>query len=213
MKHSDEDRALALAGVYQAVGLTKALARDGKAPEDAFAASLRSILRQDAPDVPSVFGEVADLAVGLEIFLTQLTSPAARDLELTRYLVAVFQLEARLARDRDRLDRLGADLQALGRRAHDEELSQFLVCAALAEIYQRHISTLSPRIMVKGEPLYLQNPDLAARIRTSLLAAIRAAHLWRQCGGSRWLLVLRRQRLANQARRLLAGLPAPGGPG
>jgi high frequency lysogenization protein len=206
MRYNDEDRALALAGVFQAVAATAALARDGRAPPRAFAASLRSVLRQDAPDVPSVFGGIGELEFGLETLLAQLTSPSGRDLETTRYLVSVFQLENRLRRDRDRLDRLGADLAALASRAEDEDLGELATSQALAEIYQRHISTLAPRIMVKGEPLYLQNPDVAARIRTTLLAAIRAVHLWRQCGGSRWQLVLRRGRLLGAARGLLAAV-------
>jgi high frequency lysogenization protein len=208
MKYTEEDRVLALAGIFQAVGLTKSLARDGKADPVAFAASQGSVLRLDAPDVPGVFGGVAHLRRGLETLLTQLSSPAGRDLEVTRYLVAVFQLAARLRRDSDRLDRLGGDLTALAQRANAEQLSELEIASELAEAYQRHISTLSPRIMVKGEPLYLQNPDVAARIRVSLLAAIRAVHLWRQCGGRRWHWLLRRGRLLGAARGLLAGLDA-----
>ena len=74
----------------------------------------------------------------------------------------------------------------------------------LAEVYQRNISTLSPRVMVTGEPLHLQNPDNQNRIRAVLLAGVRAAILWQQCGGNRWTLLFGRRRLVDAARSLLA---------
>jgi high frequency lysogenization protein len=57
--------------------------------------------------------------------------------------------------------------------------------------------------MVRGEPLHLQNPDNATRIRVALLAGIRAAVLWRQTGGKKWQLLLRRRAIAASARDLV----------
>ncbi len=57
--------------------------------------------------------------------------------------------------------------------------------------------------MVRGEPLHLQNPDNAARIRVALLAGIRAAVLWRQAGGSKWQFLLQRRKTAAKARELV----------
>ena len=75
----------------------------------------------------------------------------------------------------------------------------------LARLYQRHISPAPPPILVKGEPLYLQNPTIADDIRACLLAGLRAVVLWRQCGGKRWQVLLGRRRLADTARSLLQG--------
>jgi high frequency lysogenization protein len=75
--------------------------------------------------------------------------------------------------------------------------------ANLADIYSRTLSTLQPRIMVRGEPLYLNNPDNQNRIRTLLLAGIRAAWLWRQVGGSRWKILFGRNRLLATANEYL----------
>ena len=69
------------------------------------------------------------------------------------------------------------------------------ILAGLADIYSTTISTLSPRIMVRGEPLHLQNPENINRIRALLLAGIRSAMLWRQCGGRRLQILLGRKRL------------------
>ena len=57
--------------------------------------------------------------------------------------------------------------------------------------------------MVRGEPLHLQNPENVNRIRALLLAAIRSAMLWRQCGGRRLHILLGRKKLWRMADALL----------
>ena len=64
------------------------------------------------------------------------------------------------------------------------------------------VSTLGPRIIVRGDPALLARPESANRIRALLLAGIRAAVLWRQCGGTRVGLILGRRRLLEAARGL-----------
>ncbi len=77
------------------------------------------------------------------------------------------------------------------------------VIAGLADIYQKTVSTLTPKIMISGEPGILNNPDNANLIRALLLAGIRATVLWRQAGGSRWRLLFQRTALVAEARRML----------
>jgi high frequency lysogenization protein len=60
--------------------------------------------------------------------------------------------------------------------------------------------------MVAGEQRHLSDPENADRIRAVLLAGIRSAVLWRQCGGVRWKLLFHRGRLQQEARRLLKSL-------
>ena len=60
------------------------------------------------------------------------------------------------------------------------------VFANIASLYQQTISTLRQRIQVKGNPIYLQQPGVAERIRCLLFAAVRSAFLWRQLGGKRY---------------------------
>ncbi|MGD8430724.1 MAG: DUF489 family protein, partial [Ectothiorhodospiraceae bacterium] len=58
--------------------------------------------------------------------------------------------------------------------------------------------------LIQGERGYLEDPRNAALIRTLLLSALRAASLWRQCGGTRLRLIFGRKRLIEEARKLLA---------
>jgi high frequency lysogenization protein len=77
------------------------------------------------------------------------------------------------------------------------------VIAALAELYSSTISTLQPRIMVKGEQSILTGTDSRNMIRALLLGGMRAAVLWRQCGGNRVQLLFRRKALLRDCRELL----------
>ena len=78
------------------------------------------------------------------------------------------------------------------------------VQARLAEIYVDTLSQLRPRVIVHGNPQHLSNAQVVAQIRALLLAAVRAAVLWRQVGGSQLRLIVRRRQYAMLARGLLA---------
>ena len=80
------------------------------------------------------------------------------------------------------------------------------VAKQLAEIYQTHISTMQPKIMVRGDPSYLRSNDHAMLIRSLLFAGIRAAILWRQCGGKKRHLLFSRRNVAATAKALLDSL-------
>ena len=92
---------------------------------------------------------------------------------------------------------LGVDLPQ-----HEREDLQ---AAAVAELYTRTLSNLTPRIVVNGSPQYLRNPRTVNWVRTLLFAGLRSAVLWRQLGGGRFKLLFGRRRLMEQAHELLAG--------
>ena len=75
----------------------------------------------------------------------------------------------------------------------------------LGEVYAELVSPLGPKVMVAGNPVYLSQPGVVAEIRAALLAALRAAVLWRQVGGSWWDLLLSRRRMVETAKELLQG--------
>ena len=78
------------------------------------------------------------------------------------------------------------------------------VVAKLADVYRKSISTLGPKIVIRGEQSILSNPDNAARIRALLLAGIRAVILWRQAGGTRWRLLFERKAILSEVDQILA---------
>jgi high frequency lysogenization protein len=52
----------------------------------------------------------------------------------------------------------------------------------------------------------LSNDKNASRIRALLLAGLRSAILWRQCGGTRWSILFNRKRYENESTLLLREL-------
>ncbi len=203
MSYTDQDRTLALAGIYQAASLVQQIARRGVADADAMASSVHSLFQIDAASVAEIFGGVEGLNNGLKQLHRQLSGEVRRDNEITGYLLNLIHLQRKLARQQDRAQKIHQGiLQIKDRLSHFPELHQNIL-AALADLYANHISTLQPRIMVSGEPVYLQNPDNVNRIRTLLLAGIRAAMLWWQIGGRRRQVLFNRSKYTEQANALL----------
>lgn len=211
---SDQDRVVALAGLFQAAHLVAGAARQGLVDAGTLAATLGSVFVTDYAQVAEVFGGEARLADGLRVLQEQLAGRAGgRDLEVTRYVVGILHLEGRVRRTPKALAGIREGTEALRALAFAEGVTDPRVIAGLAEVYVRSVSPLGPRIIVRGEPAQLARPGNAERIRALLLAGIRAAVLWRWCGGSRLGILLGRRRIIATARALSEGRgtgPTPG---
>lgn len=188
--------AIALAGIFQATRLVQLTASGAQLDEAAFDACLNGIFNTDPESTETVYGDLSGLVIGLEAASRQLgNEKAQRDMELTRYAVTVLYLERKLSRNKALLDVVGTGIGKARSQAEFLGHTHPGVIASLADCYRQTISTLRPRIIVNGEQSILASPDIQHRIRCLLLAAIRSAVLWRQCGGGRLTLLLQRKRL------------------
>lgn len=200
------DITLAIAGISQAARLVQQLAHEGQMDHDAFLTSLNSLLQMDPPSTLAVFGgEECNLKMGLETMIGVLNAnnkgPGA---EVARYTLSLMVLERKLNANKAAMNTLGERLSQLERQLAHFELESDTVISALAGIYVDIIAPLGPRIQVSGSPAILQNPQVQAKVRATLLAGIRAAVLWQQVGGSRLQLMFSRNRLLKQARNIVA---------
>ena len=202
---SIQDQTLALAVIFQAVGLVRDFAYEGKADTAAFGTCVRSIFETNPPNTEAVYGGIKNIRYGLALMVEQVgKARSPQNVEITKYAVSVLYLERQLAKNPALLQRVGEGVEkARGQSAHFD-ITHENILASLANCYTETISTLTPRIVVNGAQGYLSNPDVANKVRTLLLAAIRSAVLWRQCGGNRWQLILGRRKLIDTARQLLA---------
>lgn len=211
MAGSFQDQVLALAGIFQSAQLAQQLARTGRVDAEAFRASIHSLLDIDAPDVGAVYGGVAGVRLGLDLLRTKLGGRSGQsDIEIARYVVALMHLEGRLRKNpamqetiRVGIETTQTQMKFFASDAPADDIHPALI-EKLAGLYGQTISTLVPRIMVSGEHGHLSNPATAARVRAVLFAGIRSAVLWRQLGGRRWRLLLRRTRIVRTAAELLA---------
>jgi len=198
------NQVVALAGLTQSVHLVQQIARRGVVDEEIMRPCIASLLKIDAEDVLDVYGGLPELSTGLRLLEKQMGSPDKVDPELSRYSATLLFLERTLMKSKDKAEVIRRGVRAVAERVPAVGLLDESVLAGLAGLYQETISQLKPRVVVMGEERYLRNTDNANRIRSLLLAGIRSAVLWRQCGGSRWRLLLSRGKFQREARRLLS---------
>lgn len=205
MNSTIRDRTIALAGMFQAVKLVQQTAQGQRRDAAATAVSISSVLNTDPETAIDVFGDSRALIPGLETALGQMGDDSKqRDMALTGYVITLMHLERKLARQPDLMKKLGSGVDRIKEEIESVEESDSGIVAALAALYKETVSTLQPRIMVKGDENVLHNADSKRMIRALLLAGMRAAVLWRQCGGNRIRLIFQRKQLLDSCRELLA---------
>ncbi len=198
-----EARTLALAGMLQAGRLALDLARTGSCEPEPMQASLDSVLRIDAPSAEAVFGGRAGVALGLRT-LAGMLDGQYRDPALLRMATTLLHLERSLAASPATLETLRTGINAANRLRDGFGADRDELAERLGELYAETLSKLTPKVMVEGAGRWLEQPAIVTRIRALLLAAVRAAVLWRQSGGSYWNLFWERRKMAQLA-RLAAG--------
>ena len=197
-----KDRTLALAGLLQAVQLVQQMAQTGEADTTVLAASVDSLFRFDAESVEDVFGGAGGVATGLRRLVAQLDGDG-RDPALTRMAMTVLHLERRFIGHPTAADAVHTALQDIGRQREHLGPTHPTVLARLGELYSAQLSTLGPRVLVQGNPVYLGRPDVVGEVHAALLAAVRAAVLWRQLGGGYLDFLIARRTMTSAAREWL----------
>lgn len=195
MSNPIDDRVLALAGLVQALAQVRRIADTGQSETRQVQAALDSVFRIDAASAEAVYGDAGDLRGGLRL-LRDYLSKGNKDEALGRLALAVLQLERRFVRSGGITSKVQAGLRQLAGEAKAQGSAHPDVIAELARLYADTISNLRPRVMVQGNPHYLGQAGVVSEIRALLLAALRAAVLWRQMGGSLWDFVFRRREMA-----------------
>ena len=204
MSKTIRDRTLALAGITQAVGLVKQVARRGTVDQEPFATSISSLFQTQPDTTDDVYGGVQHLEFGLNLLAQQLgPDNRARDIEIAKYIIGVMTLERQLARRPKMLEEIAMGIERIRRQVEHYSYTHDNVISALAGLYADTISSLTPRIIVQGEQGYLTRNDVADKVRALLLAAIRSTVLWRQCGGFRLQLLLSRNKINQTVAQIL----------
>ncbi|MCY4420032.1 MAG: DUF489 family protein, partial [Gammaproteobacteria bacterium] len=117
----------------------------------------------------------------------------ARDAtERPRHAVSLMYLESRLHADTQAAGALGDDIRRIATLYDSQNTPVTELAQDLGKMYQVHISPLGPKVIIKGNPSYLNLDEYAGMIRALLLAAIRAIALWRHAQGKRWSLLIAR---------------------
>ncbi len=204
MSFTVDDRVLALAGIAQALQQVRRIADTGHSEAGVVRTAVDSVFAIDAESPQAVFGDRHALKPGLRLLHNYFRNQG-QDPILPKLALAVMQLERRFIQEGDVIDKVSAGVEKtkgqaaeLGDSAHPDLL------ASLGALYADTISHLKPRVMVQGNPHYLGQAGVVAEIRALLLAAVRAAVLWRQMGGSYWDFLFGRKAMLEAVDRALA---------
>lgn len=214
------DQTIALAALYQAIQSIDMLARTGSVPESNIQVCIDSLFIMDAATTEAIYGSLIELKSGFTGLVKQLNGESYLDdedsepsqynkktnLNLAQYAIGVMHLQKKLSKNPSILDTVSTRLEVAKRQS--ELFSSSLhenVLANIADIYSESISTLAAKIMIQGDQNHLSNPLIVNKIRSLLLAAVRAAILWRQLGGRRWHIIFRRNKFLKMANTILNG--------
>lgn len=205
-----EARVIALAALFQSAGLVRSLATEGDCDPAALETCMASVFRLESESAAAVYGGIGNLRDGLRTLIEQIDG-GRRDPALLRLVFSILRLERSLARHPAALALLEDGLRGMQRQLLHFGPTHPNLLARAADLYAENLSALHPRVMVVGNPLYLHQPAHVQRIRALLLAAVRAAVLWRQLGGRRWHLLLRPRREAMLARGMFTRITLDNG--
>jgi high frequency lysogenization protein len=194
---------LGLAGMLQAVALIREFTQTGKVDEAAFAASMHSIFQLDAKDIPTIYGGIAGLRLGLSKLVHTFDLTHTMDKSQHRYLLSLIHLQKKLSRSPKALAQLSERLKQTQKQVNYFSATHPVVIANLADVYLRTISRFRFRIIIMGNQRVLHSRENMEKIRALLLAGLRAAVLWRQMGGSRLQILFSRVKIKAAATKLL----------
>jgi high frequency lysogenization protein len=200
----ERQQTLALAAIVQAAMLVDQIARSGQAEPQGLEASVKSLFAFSSQTVEETYGGIDNLELGLRGLRDLLSgNDYGERRNVMRYCLGVLHLQKKLRNDDDTSALLRNRLQHTSKNYMMNGFDISSLCSSLSSIYQDTVSKYNFRIQIAGSAQELQNANNAARIRTLLLSAIRAAYLWRQAGGSRWRLVVHRNAIFARTKALL----------
>lgn len=185
---SDLDKqTLSLIALFQSVLLVQELAQKGTIEDRDLVPIISSIIALEPDRFEDIYKPLSSLHLGAAELLDvlKLRAPKHRS-DAIHYAIRIMHLEKLFQKNPSLQEKLRNQLSVI---EHQSKFFDGLLDDNLFDKFnQTYIETLgmlSYRIQINGSKSHLENPQNAAKIRTLLLGAIRACHLWRHYGGSK----------------------------
>ena len=200
-----KEQTLTFAVVCQVAHLVQTLSRSGQIDEHDLTILLRSITITSPKNSLEVYGgQLTNIKMGLELLITHLGGKSQqKDPEFTRYIVSLLNLERQLNKKPKLLNALGERIEQTNRQLEHYDITSDTLLASFASIYSDIVSPIGARIQVAGEPSILKQTINQHKIRSLLLAGVRASVLWRQVGGQRRKILFGRAKIVACAQQML----------
>jgi len=188
----EKQRSLALAALTQVAYLVESIAQEGKCDPEQFKVTMDALLDKNYLEnrtfsVGSV--KAKQLLQGTEI-------PYAK--QILGHTSALLSIEKKLSKQQATLKNISLGMDRIQKQAlffgdpcHENIIS------SIAHLYGETISTIKPRIIVRGKPEYLKHKHHTEKVRCLLFSGIRAACVWRTHGGNPMRLIFGRKKIIN----------------
>lgn len=213
-----QNRALALAGVFEAAQITHMTAMTGLQSiaesgnfyfEQLIKASLNIRPSQNASlQTLDFFRQMTDLSLGLQTLEESIQQPfsslpkgktpklAPAKLPMT-YAMSLLQLEKKVYKNPEFVKKIEATQQKLLKQFSffDQDYLHPSLIANLAQTYVETAGQINPRILIRGNSQAFKDSHHTNKIRASLFTGLQMAHLWRQLGGSSRQLIFGKRKI------------------
>ncbi|MDX8396906.1 MAG: high frequency lysogenization protein HflD [Mariprofundaceae bacterium] len=208
MPHTDDHahtRIIALAALMQAAKLVDDIARKGNCDSEDFHALISSLFSDANIKPESLFGGSHHLQAGLILSKHLLSGDNVDQAKVVMtYTASMIAVEKRLHKNTDMLQSISAGMQRIQKQKdYFGSPSHESVIGGIADLYGETVSTLKPRIIVRGKPEILSQNHNTNKVRALLFAGIRAAYLWRQHKGGHFRLLFGRKKLLQDIESML----------
>lgn len=116
--------------------------------------------------------------------------------QIVSYAAGMLALEKKLAKQNSTLQSIGNGMQRIHKQVQffNDPCHESII-AAIAHLYGETVSTIEPRIIIRGKPEYLKQGRNTEKIRCLLFSGIRAAWIWRINGGHPFRFFVGRKKL------------------
>ena len=155
MLDKEQQKALALAGLFQAAALVQQLARTGEVTQSAYQSLLASIFVLDPKNIEEIYGGIAGTKLGIDTLLMILKQKeTSRYADAIRYTIGILQVEKQLNRNPDINSILRSRLEQVHNQLpHFDSVTHASVVAKLNELYLDTFAKFRFRIQVKAMPM------------------------------------------------------------
>lgn len=191
---------IAMTAICQAAIMIKQVARGESVDNEALKQLFGAVINRSPKSMDELYPSPSNLQQGSNLLLMHLSGKATNnDVEITRYLVGITAMAKALLNDTAALTRMSDKLNDVERRLSHFEIDSSSIIENFADCYSEVVSPLGRKIQIIGSQQVLAQPANQSKVRALLLAGIRAAVAWRQMGGKRRHLILKRRQLLQDA--------------
>lgn len=220
-----QNRALALAGVFQSTQLTHMTAMTGQqsigeSGNFYFELLIKASLNirpsmNSATQTLDFFNQLADVSLGLKTLENCINqpfsnTPKSRIPKISHaklpmsYAMALVQLEKKVYKNPKYVAIIEKSQERILKQLSffDNNYLHPSILANLAQTYVETAGQINPRILVRGNAEAFKDTNHTNRIRACLFTGLQMAHLWRELGGSSWNMIFSKRKLLQDIQAL-----------